>query len=226
MRRYPALTAYLVFLVPYLAAPVTLDLRSPAYFYSWVATEPMCWILEVLLVRELCGAVLAKYPGVCSLGRWVMYGGMAISAAVSLLSLTAHIHSTIPARSRILATITGLDRGVNLALAVFLLLMVLLVSRYPVRLPRNVLLNTAVFATFFLSNTLAATLRAIFDLRLNPAVEPCLTGLATACSVAWLLFLTPAGEVAECEWLHYSEAYEARVLGMLDSLNRVLVGAG
>src|ERR1035438_1378923 len=67
--RYPVLTAYLFFLVPYIAGPLLLSQRSHAYYYFWIVAEPMTWILQVLLVRELCNSVLAKYQGICTLDR-------------------------------------------------------------------------------------------------------------------------------------------------------------
>jgi hypothetical protein len=223
-RRYPVLTAYLIFMVPFLSGPLLLDLKSRPYFYFWAVCEPLYWILEILLVRELCCAVLAKYQGICTLGRWMMYGGMLSSAAISVLSLLPRIQSPISARSRVLMLLTAADRGVNLALAIFLLLMLFLVSRYPVRLSRNVMMNTIIFSALFLSNSLGAILRTLFDLKLGLTMDTFLAAIACVCSVAWLMFLTAAGEEAKCEWVHFSPDYEERVLGQLDLLNRTLLG--
>jgi len=202
-----------------------LNIRSHAYFHFWEVTQPLHWLLEILLVGELCGTVLARYRGIRTLGRWMMYGSMLSSVAISILSLLPRIQSPMSSRSRTLLLITAGGRGVNLALAIFLLLMLILVSRCPVRLNRNVMLNTVVFSVFFLSNTLGATLHQLFDLRLGWALDTCLGGIACMCAVAWLLFLTPAGEEARCDWLHFNPDYEQRMLGQLDSLNRALLGA-
>ncbi len=222
--RYPVLTTFLFFLAPYSGVPLLLDLHSAAYYYFWTATQPLYWILEVLLIRELCMAVLAEYPGVYTLGRWLMCGGILISTGISVLSLEARIKSTMSTRGTLLAIWTAGDRGVNLALAVFLLLMLFLVTRYPVRLSRNAVLNTAVFAVFFLSNTLGATLHWIFDLKLSLTIDACLAAASCICTIAWLLFLTPAGEKVVFHRLRYREDQERHLLGQLDMLNRVLLG--
>lgn len=221
--RYPVLTLYLVFMVPYMGGPLLLDLRSRAYYYFWVVSQPVAWILQILLVQELCGAVLAKHRGICTLGRWVMYGGMLVSVAISLLGLLPRIQSPMTARSRTLALLTAGNRSVNLALAIFLILMLFLVTRYPVRLSRNVMLNTVVFSVFFLSNTFGAIMHTLFDRQLGLTMDTALTALSTICSLAWLVWLTPAGEETG-EWLHFSPDYEKRVLGKLDLLNRALLG--
>jgi hypothetical protein len=224
-KQYPVLTVYLLYTAPYLAGPLVLDLKSLVYYDFWLASEPLLWILEILLVRELCSGVLAQYQGIRTMGRWMIYGGMVISIAISLLTLLPNIRSSLSQRSRILAMFTGMARGVNLALAVFLLLMLFLVSRYPVRLSRNVLLNTGVFTLFFLCNTLNAILSTVFDLRLGLKAATLLATLSCGCAIVWLLFLTPAGEKVESHWPHFSPDYEDYLLRQLDSLNRALGGS-
>ena len=221
-RRYPVLTAYLLYMAPYLAGPVVLNLRSVAYYRFWMVSEPLLWIIEILLVRELCGAVLERYRGIRTLGRWTMYASMVISVGFSILALRAHLDSALSNRSPTLALVTGMERGVTLALAIFLLLMLFLVSRYPMHLSRNVMLITVVFTTFFLTTTLGAILRTVFDRRLGLKADVVLAALATVCVIAWMVLLTPAGEEVEGHWLHFSPHHEARLLRQLASLNRSL----
>jgi hypothetical protein len=40
--------------------------------------------------------------------------------------------------------------------------------------------------------------------------------------LVWLFFLTPEGEKVHLDWIQFDPKYEERVLGQLDSLNRVL----
>ena len=62
-RRYPFLFAYLVFQVPYSIWPAIMDIHSRGYFWVWVFSEPVSWIFEIAVVRELCGLVLERYRG-------------------------------------------------------------------------------------------------------------------------------------------------------------------
>lgn len=221
--RYPYLFAYLVFLVPYSLWPILLDLRSILYFRMWVGTEPLNWIFEILVVRELCGLVLERYQGLCTLGRWAMYGGMAVSAIISLASLFARIPSTMPQRSQILYYVTGADRGINLALAIFLLLMMLLGSRYPVPLSRNVVVNAVTFTILFLSNSMAMLIHTLFDRRTSPVVDCCLMAVGAASLVVWFLGLNPRGETVRVEIAHLSPDHEERLLARLEDLNAMLL---
>ena len=222
-RRYPVLTVYMLYMAPYLAGPLLLDMKSMTYYRFWLASEPLLWLLEILLVSELCGAVLAHYQGLRSLGRWTIYGGMVVSTFISNLALRAHLQSALSERSRVLALMTGIGRGINLALVIFLLIVLFLASRFPVRLSRNVILNTAIFTMFFLANTLGAILHTVFDRRLGLTADVGLAALSCLCMVAWLVFLTPSGEVVESHRLHLSENYEKHLLAQLDSLNRALL---
>jgi hypothetical protein len=222
-RRYRFLFAYLVFLAPFSFWPIVLNIRSVLYFRLWIATEPMNWVFEILVVRELCGLVLERYKGLCSLGRWAMYAGMGISAAVSFASLLPRIASAMPERSRILFYTMGAGRGVNFALAIFLLLMMILGSRYPVPLSRNVVLNAVIFTLLFLSNTFAALVHTLFDRRTSPLVDCCLMAIGAASLAVWLFYLTPEGETAQVEIAHLRPEHEERLLARLDDLNALVL---
>jgi hypothetical protein len=223
-RRYRVLFAYLVFLVPFTAYPVLLNTRSATYFWAWVITEPVNLTFEVLVVAELCRLVLERYRGLSTIGRWGIYGGMAISIAISLTSLAPRIATSMSRRSTILLYLIGCSRGINLGLTVFLLLMMVLVSRYPVRLSRNVVLNAVVFAILFFCNTLTLLLRTIFDLRLSPAVETVMAGIGVLSFVLWFFLLTPAGELVHLDPLLLGPQDERRALDRLHSLNEFVLG--
>jgi hypothetical protein len=222
-RRYPFLFAYLVFQVPYSIWPAIMDIHSRGYFWVWVFSEPVSWIFEIAVVRELCGLVLERYRGLCSLGRWSMYGSVALSAAISLASLLPRIPSALTQRSRLLFYWYGGDRGVHLALAIFLLLMLLLASRYPVPLNRNVVLNAAMFTALFFGGTLASLLRTIFDLRAGHGLDVALTASSAASLIAWFFTLTPEGERDRVELAHFRPEDEARILQRLDQIDRFVL---
>ncbi len=221
--RYRFLFAYLVFLVPFSFWPMIIDSRSILYFRVWIATEPLNWIFEILVVRELCGLVLERYKGLCTVGRWAMYGGMAISAVISFASLLPHIASTLPQRSRMLFYMVGANRGINFALAIFLLLMMVLGSRYPVPLSRNVVLNAVVFTVLFFSNTLAMLMHTLFDTKTSPLVDAALMGIGALSLVVWFCFLNHQGEIAKVELAHLLPEHEERLLARLDDLNSMVL---
>jgi hypothetical protein len=220
-RPYACLFAYLICLAPFNLCPALMNLASRPYFWFWVSTEPIGWILEILVVRELCGLVLEQYTGLRSVGRWAIYGGIAISTAISLASLIPRIPEALARRSRVLYYYyMGGERGIHLALGVFLLLMILLSRRLPVPLKRNVVVNAALFTALFFGTTLTALLRTVFDMKIAGALDLGLTVLCAASLVVWLFLLTPAGEMDRVELAHFRREDEVRVLNRLEQLNQ------
>jgi hypothetical protein len=221
-RRYPILFCYMAFVAVFDLTPELLDTRRLTYFWTWIYCQPIQWVLDILLVQELCRVVLEKHPGLVTLGRWAMYGGVCVAGLLAYLSLLPHINSTMPARSRLLAYWMVAGRGVTFGLAIFLILMLLALSRYPVHLSRNVILNAVLFTLVFLSDSLEAIVRTLFDRRIDPWV---IAGISAA-EVAWLLLwffrLNPEGEHEQINWIHYGPDYEKRVLNRLDALNRIV----
>lgn len=221
--RYPALFSFMVFLAIYAPAPVIMDTHGKMYFWTWIGSQPVLWLLEILLVRELCRVFLEKFQGLVTLGRWMMYGAVALASFLSLLSLLPHIQSAMPARSKVLGYWVAAGRGITLSLAIFLLLMLFAVSRYPVRLNRNAVLNAVLFTLCFLSDSFGAILKTVFDRRLNPSIAVALSGVEASCLVLWLFFLTPEGEQSQLNWIHFGRDYEVRALARLEALNRILL---
>jgi hypothetical protein len=221
-RRYPVLFTYMAFVALYGIAPDILDTRGSRYFWTWVFCEPVQWTLDILVVRELCRVILEKYPGLATMGRWTMYAGVAIVAFFSFLSLLPHIHSTMSRRSRVLAYWMATGRGVTFALVIFLLLMLLALSRYPVHLSRNVILNALLFTLVFLFDSLEALLRTIFDVRMSPWLSDSLAAVQVVWLSLWFLRLSQDGEHRQFDWIRFRPDYERRMLDRLDALNSVL----
>lgn len=222
-RRYPVLFGYLVFFVPYSIWPALSNTASVAYFWFWVVTQPICWLFEFLVVGEFCGLALERYRGLFTLGRWAMYGGVVVAAAISVSSMLPRIPHSITERSRLLFYIYGADRGIHLAMGIFLILMMAMASRYPVPLNRNIVVNAAIFTGLFFSTTLTSLLRTVFDQRVGDAVNLWLTGTGAASLIVWFFILTPKGEELRVSLAHFRPDDEARVLQRLDVINRFVL---
>jgi hypothetical protein len=220
---YRVFFAYFLFRVPNGIWSLVLPANSKAYFYCWVFSEPLFWIFEVLVVRELIGLVLERHKGLYTLGRWAMYFGIVVSVALSVLSMEIKFTPATPLRSRAVIYVLGTDRGVHLCLAIFLILMVFLISRYPVPLGRNTILHAVLFTTYFLGSSLTSLLRSVLGIRLFATIDTGLMALAAACTFGWFLFLTPKGEEVEVNVPHLSADREERILYHLDSLNAALL---
>jgi len=222
-RRYRIFFAYFVFRVPYLACMLSLDVKSDLYQQVWMVTEPLLWIFYILVVLELYGLILEKYKGLYSLGRWAMYLAMAVSITLSIVSLLPRITPELPQRSRRLGYIIAAERGIDFSLAVFILLILLFLSFYPVALSRNVKVHAVLYSIYFLSNTLVFLLRAVFGLKLGDTFNLFLMGASSGCVVAWLLLLNRKGEEVRASIPRFGPEHEQRILTQLDALNSTLL---
>jgi hypothetical protein len=223
-RRYPVLFCYMAFTATFDMAPVLINTQKLTYFWIWIYCQPIQWLLDILVVHELCRVILEKHPGLVTLGRWGMYIGVMVAGSLSYLSLLPHINSTMPARSRLIAYWVATGRGVTFGLAIFLILMLFALSRYPVHLSKNVILNAILFTLVFLSDSMEAILRTIFDRRMNPWMAAAVSAVEVAWLLVWFFRLKPDGEHTQFSWIRFGPEYEKRVLHRLDSVNRIVRG--
>ena len=101
--------------------------------------------------------------------------------------------------------------------------MMLLASRCPVPLNRNVVLNAVMFTALFFGNTLTSLLRSIFDLRVAVAMDVGLTASTAVSLIVWFFALTPGGEKDRLELAHFRPEDEVRILQRLDRINQLLL---
>ena len=224
-QRYRALFAYLIFRFFYTFALLFFFQRtnSAAYTWFWVFTEPVIWLFYVLVVIELYSLVLEKHRGLYTLGRWVLYGGLSLSVLISGLTLLPRLSGGVSQRSRLLPAYYAIERGVDFSLLIFLLVILLWLTRYPVPLSRNVLVHGLAYSILFLSNTAGLLARVIFGLDLSSSVNTFLVGIGAACILFWLLFLTPRGEQVRVSLPVFGPEHEERILNQLESLNKTLL---
>jgi len=136
--RAPHLGAYFLFRIPNTLWPLVFDIRSDAYFYSYIFTLPAALVFYILLVMELYRLVLEQYKGLHSVGKWAMYASVAGAVTISILTLIPKITPSMPQKSTAIGLVMVSERGVYTALAVFIILLLLLLSFFPIQLRRNV----------------------------------------------------------------------------------------
>jgi hypothetical protein len=223
--RYPIFFAFFIFRIPNSIWPLFLDLSSDLYQKMWVLTDPIGLGFYVLMVVELYKLVLEKYKGLYTLGRWALYISLAISVLISAISLLPQIKPSLPQRSKIMFYMLATERGIDTALAIFIILILCFLSLFPVKLGRNVRSHALVFSIFFLSNTFVLLIRSLFGKRLTDEVNTILLGVTAASVVAWLTLLRTAGEDSRLPPAAFGPEDESRLLNRLDSLNAALLRA-
>jgi len=224
-RRYPIFFAFFIFRILNSIWPMFLEVSSDLYQKVWVLSTPIALGFYVLMVVELYKLVLEKYKGLYTLGRWAMYVSLAVSVTISVISLLPRIQPSMPQPSKIMFYMLATERGIDTALAIFIVLILCFLSLFPVKLSRNVRVHALVFSIFFLSNTFVLLMRSLFGLHLADAVNTVLLGITAASVVAWLTLLRVAGEDTQRAPAQYGQEEESRLLMHLDSLNAALLRA-
>ncbi len=197
--------------------------ENNVYAWTWVITLPVLWLLHILVVLELYSLVLQGYKGIASMGRWVVFAGLAIAVVPSFVTFSAEItHSTV--HSAILRWIFVLTRGLDSSLVLFLLFITAFLVWFPVPLNRNVILYSTVYAFYF-------TTGALTELGGNlgsPAVRDAMIAtsvVATLLSVGiWIALLNRAGEEKTVVVCHaWAPQREALLLQQLAAINNSLI---
>ena len=227
-KRYLFFSLLLIIRIVCLLAAMPIPKNSKAYFYYWMLEHPLFWTFYVLVVRELCGLILEKYTGLKTLGRWFMYGSVAVALTVSILSMFTGVNPNIAARSSYgaLGLVISVDKGMTITLAVFLLVLTGLLSRYPVRLPRNVVVHAFLFTGLFLSDGLIKLWVTMFGVETFEIANLVLTLLTALCAFAWFWLLSRKGEEVTTHVAHMDSEREERLLSQLNYLNQTLIKSG
>jgi len=202
------------------------DPKSPTYYTIWVATEPILWLSYVLVVFELYSLVLKHYRGIYSVGRIFFFAAVATSAIASALTVLLTMTGTLGARP-LLHYYALLERGIVTSLAIFLLLLLTLVTWFPVPLSRNLLIHCSVYTAYFFADNVI-----ILYWHVSGTAGEATTHWATiyrlsaalVCYFCWAFLLSPSGEdrIAALH-LGRSPLEEKRLLGQLEGLNATLL---
>lgn len=202
-----------------------LDRHTSAYGWAYLATEPVLWVLYVLVVLELFTIVLRDYPGIQTLSRRVLAVGLTISAAVALATLLPDLGNPAE-RYPILRIMYVSQRVVMSSLVVFFTILTAFLVWYPVPLSRNVVVYCVGYSIYFISATMGLFVRNIAGEAVTRITSTVLLGAGVACLIAWILLLNGQGETKALSLRrHISALDEDRLVGQLESINRGLLGS-
>jgi len=225
-RKYRYFFAYLVFSIFQSGVSLTLDVRSPLYLKLWILMEPVLWAFYVLVVLELYSLVLERYKGLYTLVSWTLYASIAIALMRSAASLFHQLGtSSTRQKSFLLPYYFAIERGVVFSLLVFLFLILVVLTRFPVHLSRNVVVHCIVYSTFFLSNTLGLFLRSVLGLTVSSWLSAVQLGITALSVLVWAVFLDQKGETRLVTISGLGPEQEERILNQLSALNSTVLGA-
>ncbi len=199
---------------------------NDVYAYTWTLTQPLLWLLHILVVLELYSLVLQGYKGIASMGRWAVIGGLTVATVLSFVSFSTEMaHSTL--QYSILRWMVITARGVDSSLVLFLLLITTFLVWFPVPLNRNVVVYSTVYAFYFTTGALA---ELAFNLS-NPAVRDAVNAALVVTNVlsvwTWIALLNRAGEAKKVVVRHaWAPQQEEVLLQQLAAINKTLMRSG
>jgi hypothetical protein len=198
-----------------------VSLVSSTYAIIYLVTAPALWIFYVLVVLELYSLVLRNYAGIYSLGRWTLYGALIFSIAISILTLIPSLGNE---PSRLLFWCTTVERGVVFSLVIFLLLILLFLSSYPVALNRNILVHCLVYTVYFLGISLIELIHNVVGRELIRQLNNVVLVMTIGCYLGWMFLLTRAGETRAAMLRHnWTPEGEQRLIDQLNNINATLL---
>jgi hypothetical protein len=207
------------------AALFPFSTRSLTYYRIWMITEPVLWLSYVVVVIELYSLVLKQYRGIYSVGRMFFFVAVAASTIISALTVFPTMTGALAAhRLRYYYALIG--RGVETSLAIFLLLLLALVTWFPVPLSRNLLIHCSVYSVYFFASNAINLFWHMGGTDANYWTNMARLAVALGCYLCWAFLLSRSGEerIASLR-LGRSPLEEKRLLGQLEGLNATLLRA-
>lgn len=218
---FPALLAYLLFDAFYSFIYALMSPKSHVYFWVYVLVAPLLAIISIFAVREMVALIFQNYPGIRTLGRWVIYGSVTFAASMSIAAaklVTGHPHKKWG-----LYYIQSIERSVIFSLAIAIVAILFVLSKYPLHLGRNTYVSSIFFSALFLSDAIRLLFDSFAPQFFNHYADWTEAFFITACLLGWALMLRP--EPVPVSRVAFSKPEEDRLLQQLESLNQIMTRA-
>ncbi|MDZ7640197.1 MAG: hypothetical protein U5J83_18415 [Bryobacterales bacterium] len=167
------------------------------YFYFWLWSEPILVLTFILAVFEIYSLALQRYRGIRMLSTRALTLAMVLATLISALSIMPDLQFNAAADNAWFLLTNVIRRGIYTCLFAFIVLLVSFITFFPVRLSRNSILHVGLFSTVFLANAASILSMNFGGPDVIPVVNAATAAVSTIAFLAWILFLTPAGETVE-----------------------------
>ena len=225
-RVYPILFVYFLAYEILGVSLTRITVHSDLYAYSYMATQAVMHILAIFVVLELYRSALASHPGLAGFGRasFVTVAGVTIFIAAAGTFLDKDL---LAGQSVILHRFFTAQRTLDVIILIFLVLIAIFISWFPVDVSRNIAFSIGGFSIFYLTS--AATLLAVnllAPLHL-PTIGNASMAASLPCMVAWACLLRPEGVTRDSLSRRSADPVAlARLTHQLDSINAALLRLG
>ncbi len=216
---FPALLLFLAVIATTAVAGSFLDTGSQAYFWLYTVETPFYCVLALVAGRELFNVVFDRYPGIRTAGKRAVYWGAGVACALSAAAALAHWGRKVFLTH--LVYIELARRSIVLSVALFIMFILYSLSRFPLRLGRNVIVSSALFSILFLSQAVQLLIDSLSPSLASQLVDVAAVAFGAFCIIAWAMLLKPEPSRKPVV-VKYSSEQEEHLLQQLDNLNRLL----
>jgi hypothetical protein len=201
---------------------VVLPRQSAAYYWYYAWLIPLESAAGIFAVRELIALIFANYPGIRTVGRWTLYGGVLLAAGTSLaLTRWVSYSGSQPRVKTSLLYMQTVERSVTFSLAIAIIAIVFVLSKYPLNLGSNTYFSCAFFSAIFLIKAAQLLFDSSQRLFFNELAENVAAISVSACLVSWGFLLS--AQTAPATRIAVPTAHEDRLLHQLESLNSLMI---
>jgi hypothetical protein len=201
-----------------------LGLNKNRFAYFYLSTTPVLWIVGILVVHELYEDILTDYPGILSLGKWVITGSFALAVCISLLTADYDWNVSAHKLYPILFYYSFIERGITTAQVLFLLLMTVFLRWFPAPLKRNVHVHTVILFLYFLIKSSSLLFRNLTGAQVTMMVNMVTLMASCLCVLGWIWQLSPELADRAVTYRKVDQEEETRILAGLRAVNKTLLG--
>jgi hypothetical protein len=216
---------FLYFVAGTLEQCVILFVPKNTTLYGWIyiVGQGLKIVLVIFVVLELYRLALAGQPALAKYGQKT--AGVVLSAAAGIAAVGLLFYTTVPpGRSVILYRFYSFERTMDSFVLIFLVLIVIFMTWFPVRMKRNVAFYLVGFMVQFLARSEGLLLLNVLSSRLENALNITMLSISSACMLVWLFALSQEGEKVTTVVGHrWDPGAMDRVSGQLDSINTSLM---
>jgi hypothetical protein len=200
------------------------DSASRTYFWIFCISTSLTWFFYLVAGQSLYRNVFSGYPGIASFGKWI------VAAAALCILLTGstnyYFFRGLISPGWLYTTITMIDRSLLFGVTLFFVLLVVIMSRYPISIPRNLLVHCIAFSGLLLIQALISLLDQWAAHQFTAALNNVSSLVSASVLLSWSRFLTRGGEITIVRVRQRLDPeVEFRLLGQLHSINGILLRA-
>lgn len=221
---YPSLCYFLLFQIALVAASIATGLKSDAYEVVYIALLLPEWLVYGFMMREIYASIFSDYPGIAVLGRWSVYGALAATGLILAFSVGVW-RSLFTGQQSILPLVETVAHCFTFGFALLILIILAAISRYPLILHKNVLINATLFGAILLGEASGLIADQVVWRKHTAWINLAVNLNTTICLLLWPLLLSREGQTRVLRLRrHVDPEDENRLLGQLSAISSIIMG--